>query len=54
MSYKQLKADAFYYAMINQPNDMPSDPKKTAKSRMVRRINNQKRDIFYLNIIIIL
>ena len=38
-THKQLRAEAYYYA----PNDIPSDLKKTAKSPMVGRKNNQTK-----------
>ena len=40
-----LGAEAFYYVIIDTPNDMISDLKWSAKSLMVGRKNNQTKKI---------
>ena len=44
----QLRAEAYYYIMIDTPNFMSSDLKETEKSRMVGSKRHKKQHISHL------
>ena len=44
-----LITEAYYYVMIDTPNDMQSDLKQTAKSLMFGR-KNQNKQLFHTHI----